>query len=284
MPTFPTPEPITATIDVGAGDVRIVAGEGDTTVVDVRPTDPSDDDDVRAARATLVDCARGQLLVRAPKPGLRSWLRPGDGGSVDVTIELPAGSSVNGAGGATDFHCDGRLGDCRLKTGLGQIRVERAHTVTLKTGSGDISLESATGHAQVSTGAGDVRVGGAERSAAITTAKGDTWIGTAGGDVRVKSAMGNIAVDAASASVGAKSAYGDVRLGRVGRGAVVLETHAGDVEVGIPEGTAAWLEASSAAGRVHNALVEAADAPDPSAETVEVRARTSTGDVVIRRP
>jgi hypothetical protein len=37
------------------------------------------------------------------------------------------------------------------------------------------------------------------------------------------------------------------------------------------------------AGRVHNAL-EAADAPAPSAETVEVRARTTAGDVVIRRP
>jgi ABC-type glutathione transport system ATPase component len=34
---------------------------------------------------------------------------------------------------------------------------------------------------------------------------------------------------------------------------------------------------------VHNAL-EAADIPEPSAETVEVRARTSAGDVVIRPP
>ena len=117
----------------------------------------------------------------------------------------------------------------------------------------------------------------------MTKASGDTWIGTVGGDLRVKSANGNIAVDAARASVGAKSAYGDVRLGAVGQGSVVLETHVGDVEVGIPEGTAAWLNASSAVGRVHNAI-EAADAPDPSAETVEVRARTSVGDVVIHRP
>jgi hypothetical protein len=283
MPTFPTPEPISATVDVGVGDVRIVAGERDATAVDVRPTEPSDEADVRAARSTLVECAQGQLLVRAPKPGLRSWLRPGAGGSIDVTIELPAGSNVNGAGHAADFHCDGPLGDCRLKTGLGQIRVDRADTVSLKTGSGDISVDCATGHAQVSTGSGNVRVRGVERSAAITNASGDTWIGAVGGDLRVRAANGSIAVDAARASVGAKSAYGDVRVGEVGRGSVVLETHVGDVEVGIPEGTAAWLEASSAAGRVHNAL-EAADAPGPSAETVEVRARTSVGDVLIRRP
>ena len=67
------------------------------------------------------------------------------------------------------------------------------------------------------------------------------------------------------------------------RGSVVLETKLGDLEVGIREGTAAWLDVRAAAGRVHNAL-EAADAPEPSAETVEVRARTTAGDVVIRRP
>ena len=84
-------------------------------------------------------------------------------------------------------------------------------------------------------------------------------------------------------SVVAKSATGDVRLGEVARGSVVLETGLGDVAVGIPEGTAAWLDVSSTAGRVHNAL-DAADAPEPSAQTVEVRARTSVGDVVIRHP
>ena len=67
------------------------------------------------------------------------------------------------------------------------------------------------------------------------------------------------------------------------RGSVVLETQIGDLEVGIREGTAAWLDVSARAGKVHNAL-DAADAPEASAETVEVRARTSVGDVVIRRP
>jgi hypothetical protein len=74
-----------------------------------------------------------------------------------------------------------------------------------------------------------------------------------------------------------------VRLGEVVRGSVVLETRLGDLEVGIPEGTAAWLDLRAAAGKVHNAL-DAAEAPERSAETVEVRARTSAGSVVIRRP
>ena len=62
-----------------------------------------------------------------------------------------------------------------------------------------------------------------------------------------------------------------------------LETQLGDLEVGIRDGTAAWLDVSTKAGKVHNAL-DAADAPEPSVETVEVRTRTSAGSVVIRRP
>jgi hypothetical protein len=43
------------------------------------------------------------------------------------------------------------------------------------------------------------------------------------------------------------------------------------------------LDVRSTAGKVHTAL-DAVDAPESSAETVEVRARTRAGDVVIRRP
>ncbi len=281
MPTFDTPKPITATIDVVVGDVQIRADGGSHTTVDVRAGDASSDEDVKAAEQTRVEYANGQLLVKGPK--LRSWRPRSMGGSIDVTIELPAGSTVHGAGQATDFRCDGRLGDCRIKTGLGQIQLGQAGTLSLKTGIGDILVEHATGHAEVTAGSGDVRLQELDTSAAVKNSNGDTWIGTAGGDVRVSAANGSIAVDVANGSVVAKSANGDVRLGEAVRGSVVLETNLGDLEVGIREGTAAWLDVRAGAGRVHNSL-EAAEAPEPSAETVEVRARTSAGDVVVRRP
>jgi DUF4097 and DUF4098 domain-containing protein YvlB len=200
-----------------------------------------------------------------------------------VTIELPAGSSEHGAAQLAGFDCDGRLGDCRIKTGLGHIRIDQVDTLSLKSGAGDISVEHATGHAEITTGSGDVRVRELGDSAVIKNSNGDTWVGVAGGDVRVGAANGDIAVEESRASVVAKSANGDVRLGEVVRGTVVLETKLGDLEVGIRERTAAWLDVSATAGKVHNAL-DATDAPEPSAETVEVRARTSFGDVVIRRP
>src|SRR5882672_9659280 len=95
MPTFDTPEPITATIDIAMGDVQISTNDREATVVEVRPTDASNEDDVKAAELTRVEYANEQLLVKAPK--LRSWLSISRSGSIDVTIELPAGSTVHGA-------------------------------------------------------------------------------------------------------------------------------------------------------------------------------------------
>ena len=281
MPNFQTPEPISATIDVPVGDVRITTGDRGTTVVDVRPSDASNDEDVKAAELTRVEYANDALLVRAPKP--RSWLSKSGGGSIDVTIELPAGSKLHGAGQSTDFSCDGRLGECRIKTGLGHIRLDQADTLSLKTGIGDIGVERSIGHAEVTAGSGDVRLRELDGSAVVKNSNGDAWVGVAGGDLRITAANGSIAVDVAHASVVAKSATGDVRLGDVVRGSVVLESRLGDLEVGIREGTVAWLDVRSTAGKVHNAL-DVAEAPERSAQTVEVRGRTAAGSVVIRRP
>ena len=93
-----------------------------------------------------------------------------------------------------------------------------------------------------------MRVRELDGSAVLKNSNGDTWVGVAGGDVRINAANGSISVDLAQASVVAKSANGDVRLGEVVRGSVVLETRLGDLEVGIREGTAAWLDVSAKFG------------------------------------
>jgi hypothetical protein len=278
--TFDTPEPISATIDVLVGDVRIAAADRADTVVEVRPSDPSSKEDREAAEQTHVECTRGHLVIRAPK--LRSWSIRGDDGSIDVTVELPAGSDLQGAGQLTDFHTEGPLGDCRIRTGVGRIGVERAARLSLKAGAGEIAVERATGHADVTAGSGDVRLSELDATAVVKNSNGDTWVGVAGGELRLRTANGDIAVDHARAGVGAKSANGSVRVGEVARGSVVLETKIGELEVGIREGSAAWLDVSSGHGRVHNGL-EAADAPESAAETVRVRARTTIGDIVIGR-
>ena len=65
MPTFPTPEPIEATVQV-MGDVRITASDRADTDVVVRPRDPSKAGDVRLAEQAFVECTGDRLLVKTP--------------------------------------------------------------------------------------------------------------------------------------------------------------------------------------------------------------------------
>jgi Putative adhesin len=278
MPTFDTPEPILATIELAAGDVRIIASDRTDTVVEVRPSDPSNDVDVQVAEQTRVEYANGRLSVRAPR-SRRTWFWRG--GSIDVEVQLPTDSRVD-ASAAAGFRCQGRLGEARLTTGYGDVWLEQTGRLQLNTGSGDITVARAVGPADITSASGAIRVGGIDGTAVVKTANGDIAIGEATGDLRLSTANGDITVDRALASVVAKTASGSIRIGEVVRGAVVLETAYGGLELRVREGTAAWLDVSSQYGSVQVSL-DASDGPGPSDETVEVRARTGYGDLVVGR-
>src|SRR3978361_22572 len=122
MPTFDTPAPITATIELVVGDLRITASDRPDTVVPVRPSDPGTDQDVRAAEQTRVEYADDRLLVKTPKQrGLGLFGKPG---SIDVEIRLPSGSHLHADAGIAAFHGAGTLGECRIRTGVGDIHLE----------------------------------------------------------------------------------------------------------------------------------------------------------------
>ena len=281
MPTFDTPDPISVTVEFGVGDLRIVASDRTDTMVEVRPSDPAKKADVTAAEQTRVEYAGGRLLIKAPK-NWRQYTFRGDGESVDVQVELPAGSQLRGETGVAALRCRGRLGECRYKTGIGDIQLERAGAVQLRTGVGDITVERAGGDAELTTGSGSLRIDGIDGTAVVKNSNGDTWIGRVTGDLRVNAANGRISVDQASGTVAAKSANGDVRLGEVAHGAVLAQTAFGKVEIGIRDGVAAWLDLNTRYGTVRNDL-ETADRPGASEEAVEVRARTAFGDITIHR-
>ena len=281
MPTFDTPEPISVTLEVGVGDIRIVASDRTDTIVDVRPSDPAKRSDVTAAEQTRVDYASGRLLVKAPK-GWRQWSFRGGGESIDVEIGVPAGSHVGGQAGVAALSCKGRIGECRYKVGAGDIQLDQAGPVQLKSGGGDISVDRAVGDAQITTGSGAVVIGSIDGAAVVKNSNGDTRIEEVTGDARVKAANGRIFIDRANAAVTAKTANGDVRLGEVARGAVVAETAFGTVEVTVRDGVPAWLDLNTRFGNVQNDL-EATDRPEPGEDAVDVRARTSFGDITVRR-
>jgi hypothetical protein len=281
MPTFHTPEPIAVDLEIGVGDVRITASDRTDTSVEVRPSDPAKTSDVTAAEQTRVEYTDGRLLVRAPK-GWRRYTPRGGGESIDVEIGVPAGSRLLGESAVAALHCSGVLGECRYRTGAGDIRVDRAGAAHLTTGVGDIELHSATGHVEVTSASGSVRVGSVDGTAVVKGSNGDAWIGVVTGDLRVVSANGAISVDHAHATVVAKTARGDIRIGEVRAKTVVAQTALGQVEVGVMHGVAAWLDLNTGFGTVHNEL-EGGSRPQHGEPTVEVRARTSFGDITIRR-
>lgn len=280
MPTFETPEPISVTIDLIVGDIRIIASDRKDTVVSVTPHDTSKQSDVRAAEQTQVDFSQGRLLIRMPK----SWkLYTPFGGreSIELAIELPAGSSVEAEAAVGDFRADGRLGECSVSNAVGNIRLEETGPARLNTSGGTVTVNKVAGRAEI-TGSGQIRIRQIDGSAVIKNLNGVTWVGEVKGDLRCNSANGDITVDRALGAVAAKTANGAVRIGEVVRGSVDLGTAYGELEVGIREGTAAMLDVRSSYGSVRNSLT-ASDGPGPSDQTVEVRARTSFGDIVIRR-
>ncbi len=56
----------------------------------------------------------------------------------------------------------------------------------------------------------------------------------------------------------------------------------GNIDVGIVEGVPAWLDLSTRFGTVDNAL-DAGDEPPAGQDAVDLRVRTSMGDITIRR-
>jgi DUF4097 and DUF4098 domain-containing protein YvlB len=282
MPIFDTPEPITVTLDLSVGDVRITATDRTDTTVEVRPTDEFEESDVKAAEQTRVEYANGTLVVKGPKSRVLDFSKKSR--SIDVSIELPAGSRVHADAAVGDFSGTGRLGECRFKTSAGHVRLDHTGPLRLSTSGGHITVERVEGDAEISTGTGRVRVGDIDGTAVIKNSNGNTDIGTVTGDVQVRAANGDISIDRARGGrVDAKTANGTIRVGEATRGAVTVKTATGDLEVGITEGTAAWLDVNTSFGRVHNSLAETSGEAASSGDTVEVRAHTSFGDISIHR-
>jgi len=280
MPNYETPEPISVTLELGVGHVRIAASDRTDTVVEVRPSDEADESDVKAAEQVRVDYTTGMLRITGPRARAFDFSRKSR--SVDVTIELPSGSQVSAEMQMGDFRSAGRVGECRLKTSAGNFSLERTGSLRLDTSAGHVTADSVTGNAEISTGSGKVQIGEVEGTAVVKNSNGITMIETVTGDVRVRAANGDIRVERAGAGVDVKTSMGSIRLGEIVRGSVVLGTAMGDLDIGIAEGTAAWLELNTGFGHVRN-LLETATRPEEADETVEVRGRTSYGDITIHR-
>ncbi len=257
---FETPEPIEAVLEIAAGEVRIVAELRGDTRVRVNPSDLTSEDDVTAAGLTEVHFFDGHLRIKTDRR--YAWARRV--GSIEVEIELPEGSGLRAELAAGGVHAQGRLGETRVQTSHGEIQLGRTGRARLETGSGEIVVGFVDGDAQVKTPSGDVHLG------EIT------------GNLVVGTAHGEIVVDRAHASVEARTAHGGIRVGEVADGVVDLVSASGQIDVGVKRGSVAKLGLGSTYGSVRN-LLEAGPPPEPAEVSVDIRASTTHGNVVVRR-
>lgn len=279
MPVFDTPKSISVTIEIGVGNVQITAEERTDTVVEVRPTDETDSSDVKAAEQASVEYTDGVLQITTPKPRVMDFSRKTR--SVDVSITLPTGSHLHGEASMGDLYSSGRLGECTYKTSTGHIQLDHVGPLRLKTSAGHIAAGRVDGDAKVSTATGRIRIGEIDGAVVAKNSSGRTEIGKVSGDVHITGANSDIAIDhALGLETEVETANGSIRIGEVTRGAVVLKTASGDLELGIGEARPAKLDLATGFGRVRNTLEVVAES---SEESIDVRARTSYGDITVHR-
>jgi DUF4097 and DUF4098 domain-containing protein YvlB len=193
MQKFDTPAPVSAVLDIPAGRVRFIAADRSDTRVEILPANTSKSRDVKAAEQTTVSYDDGVLRIETTAAKNQFF---GPSGSVEVTVQLPAGSRVEGKAAAAEFRGVGRLGDVVLDAAQGPVKLDETASARLTVLDGDVSIGRLGGPAEISTQKGDIRIAEAM-----------------GGTVVLSTQMGDVSVDAArgvSASLDAGTGYGRI--------------------------------------------------------------------------
>ncbi|MFB4301877.1 DUF4097 family beta strand repeat-containing protein, partial [Actinomadura sp. NTSP31] len=178
MNTFPTPAPITAAFTVPAGRIQVIAADRTDTTVQIRPANPGKGRDAKAAEQASVEFTDGVLQVRAATG--HPYL--GGSGAIEVTVQLPAGSTVQAKAAATEFRAVGRLGEVAFDGAYQHIKIDEAAGVHLTATDGDVEVGHLSGPAQISTARGDIRINQATGGAVeLRTQSGDITVAAAPG-------------------------------------------------------------------------------------------------------
>ncbi len=217
MQKFDTPDPISAVLDIPAGRIRFIAADRADTTVEVLPANVAKRRDVKVAEQTTVDYRDGVLRIDAPA-ARNQYLGPS--GSVEVTVQLPTGSRIEGKAAFAEFRGVGRFGDVALEA-YGVVKIDEAASTRLTAYAGDVEVGRLGGPAEISTQQGDIQIDEAVRGTVVlTTQMGNVTVGAADGvsaslDAgagygRIHNALKNTDGAAAGLNIHATTAYGDI--------------------------------------------------------------------------
>ncbi|KAA2260914.1 DUF4097 domain-containing protein [Solihabitans fulvus] len=182
MQKFETPALISTVLDIPAGRVQFIAADRTDTTVEIRPVNATKRRDVKAAEEIEVAYLDGVLRIEAPAAKNQYF---GPSGSIEVTVQLPAGSHVEAKAGSAELRGVGRLGNVAFDGAYGTdsaIKLDEAASVRLVAHAGDVSVGRLGGPSEISTGKGDITIAEAMGGAVVlTTQMGDVSVGAAHG-------------------------------------------------------------------------------------------------------
>ncbi|WP_433790321.1 DUF4097 family beta strand repeat-containing protein [Actinoplanes sp. CA-252034] len=255
-------EPVTVSLRALSGRVDVEAGRHETIQVDITPI--GDSSAARELAAEVTVALEGDtLVVHVPERRGALWRR---GHSLAISIRVPEGSTLTGRSASAAIRATGRYAQVGLKLSSGHSEVENV--------DGDASITASSGHLTLG------RAGGA---VTLKTSSGHLTIGDVIGDVTADTSSGDIRLGSVGASLDATSASGEIKVGRLHQGHARIRTSSGDVRVGVAPGTGVWLDLNTSSGRNVNSLAAPADNPPSTGATLELKVRTSSGDIRVER-
>ncbi|MEW5625282.1 DUF4097 family beta strand repeat-containing protein [Streptomyces hydrogenans] len=218
MQKFATTAPIAAVVAVPAGQLRFIAADRADVTVEVRPSNAGRSRDVKAAEETSVSFADGVLRVAAPEARNQLF---GQTGSVEITVQLPAGSSLDVKAAAADLRGVGRLGDVVFEAAQGPVKLDEAGDVRVTLQDGGIAVGRLNGSATLTTARGDLNVAEAVRGTVVLDTKaGSITVGAARGTSavldagttlgRINNTLHNAQGSGAEITIRATTALGDI--------------------------------------------------------------------------
>lgn len=265
--TFEVPGPVELDIRLTSGTIEIDPSLEGRVEIELTATDDESERLIEEARVELIERhGRPGVLVDVPqKRGFSFSLGFGRGGIV-CRVRCPQESGVQARGKSADVFVRGTVGGLNVATA-----------------SGDVEADRVTGGVNVKSASGDVSIHEACDALVVQSASGDIDVRSVDGPVNVATASGDVSIGEANSNVSANTVSGDLDVGAVCGGNVSAQAVSGDVQIGVRQGSRVHLDCSSVSGDTSSELEVSADAPAGSGPLLEIRARTVSGDITIRR-
>lgn len=259
--TFSTPGPVTLTVNIPAGEIRLETTDEPETHVEL---DAGDEEALEQSTIELRRRGDGhEVVVEAPKKfRLLGW----GNGDYRLNIRAPHGAEIDMSTSSADVEARGRFG-----------------SVELNTASGDARFDEVDGEVRINAASGDLRLRQVAGDTTVNSASGDVEVGSLGGRGKIRSASGDVEVAEAKSSLSVQTASGDQEIGSVESGQITLQSASGDIQVGVAQGATLWIDAKSMSGDTTSDLELEGEPPAEGGAAVELRATSMSGDIHVRR-